>query len=211
MITPGRAFSSTGTPEKKMYYGVYRASVVSNSDPAVQQRVTLKIPQVLGDATSNWAEAVDNASPTLPDPGTMVYAQFIGGDVNHPMYTYFKPPEQWISETPPTGFTGTLRHKIDYTTELHQVYCDLAVPATATAGTLTLISGIPADHTPILVAKGPIVYTPNGVTSVSALAALASQRWSANTNSTFTIENFAGGANNTGITTMTFIAIYPVD
>lgn len=65
--------------------GTYRAVVVNNNDPLYQQRVTLNVPQILGNAESNWALP---SSPTsfIPKPGQVVWASFDGGDVNAPIY-----------------------------------------------------------------------------------------------------------------------------
>lgn len=41
-------------PDKR-FYGIYRALVVDNNDPDGAGRLTLKVPQVLGDATTTWA------------------------------------------------------------------------------------------------------------------------------------------------------------
>lgn len=91
MITPSRALHSTGTEAKKTYDGIYIASVVNNNDPALQNRVTLKIPQILGEATSNWATPVSSTVTAPPAVRSIVYAQFNGGDVNHPVYHYQVP------------------------------------------------------------------------------------------------------------------------
>lgn len=66
--------------------GTYRSVVVNNRDPQGGARVTLQIPQVLGDAVSNWAVP---AVPTsiIPAPGDLLWVSFDGGDVNQPVYT----------------------------------------------------------------------------------------------------------------------------
>lgn len=84
-IMPGRTAVAAGTPDKKMFHGIYLASVVSTKDPNRQNRVTMKIPQVLGAVTSNWANSVNSTQQT-PQPGDIVYAMFTGGDINQPVY-----------------------------------------------------------------------------------------------------------------------------
>ena len=80
-----RTISTAGTEEKKMFHGIYTASVVSTQDPSRLSRVTLKIPQVLGSSTSNWAAKVSSTSD-VPSVNSIVYAMFTGGDVNKPVY-----------------------------------------------------------------------------------------------------------------------------
>lgn len=79
---------TVGVAPKKMFHGIYLASVVNNNDPLGQGRVTLKVPQVLGTATSNWAVPLGFTLTSVPATGTMVHAYFTGGDVNHPIYIF---------------------------------------------------------------------------------------------------------------------------
>ncbi|MFE9525232.1 phage baseplate assembly protein V [Streptomyces sp. NPDC006631] len=66
--------------------GMYRGSVSTNQDPLNEARVTLLIPQVLGDAESAWAVP---ASPTntVPPVGQTLWVQFSGGDITKPVYS----------------------------------------------------------------------------------------------------------------------------
>jgi len=66
--------------------GIYRGIVKRNDDPRMGQRLILLIPQVLGTADSEWAEATDPQG-VLPAPGALVWVQFSGGDVVKPVYT----------------------------------------------------------------------------------------------------------------------------
>lgn len=68
------------------YCGVYIASVINNNDPLSQGRAQLQIPQILGQATSNWAAPLGNFSSIAPAAGNIVYAMFIGGNVSFPVY-----------------------------------------------------------------------------------------------------------------------------
>ncbi|MFF1701327.1 phage baseplate assembly protein V [Streptomyces sp. NPDC058252] len=65
--------------------GLFRATVANNADPLSQTRVTLFIPQVLGNAESAWAVP---SSPTnrVPDIGQVLWVQFSGGDITKPVY-----------------------------------------------------------------------------------------------------------------------------
>jgi hypothetical protein len=66
--------------------GMYRASVANNQDPLNEARVTMLIPQVLGNAESAWASP---ASPTntVPPVGQTLWVQFSGGDITKPVYS----------------------------------------------------------------------------------------------------------------------------
>ena len=83
--------------------GTYRGLVVDNNDPTAGARVTLKIPQVLGDADSNWAAP---AVPTniIPAPGDTLWVTFDGGDVTRPVYT---PPGLLQLSEAVAGLEGT--------------------------------------------------------------------------------------------------------
>jgi len=79
----------------KRFYGKYRGSVESIDDPQRRGRVTLKVPDVLGDRTSTWAEpCVPLAGPTgfpmgvflVPPERTAVWVEFEAGDWNHPIW-----------------------------------------------------------------------------------------------------------------------------
>jgi hypothetical protein len=64
----------------------YRAIVVDNNDPMKANRVLMKVPQVLGDATSMWAKP-HSFYQNPPPVGSSVWATFDGGDVRHPVYS----------------------------------------------------------------------------------------------------------------------------
>ncbi len=81
-----RILGTVGVDSKQMFHGIYLASVVNTNDPLGQGRVTLKVPQVLGVATSNWADPLGFDPSVIPPPGTIVHAYFTGGDINMPVY-----------------------------------------------------------------------------------------------------------------------------
>jgi len=66
-------------------FGIYKATVKRNDDPLYKQRLILRIPQVLGEADSAWAEVSDPTS-SVPRLGDIVWVQFSGGDVTKPVY-----------------------------------------------------------------------------------------------------------------------------
>jgi hypothetical protein len=66
--------------------GLYRASVANNQDPLNEARVTLLIPQVLGNAESAWS-VPSSPTNTVPPVGQTVWVQFSGGDITKPVYS----------------------------------------------------------------------------------------------------------------------------
>jgi hypothetical protein len=65
--------------------GIYDGVVVNNVDPTGQQRITVYVPQVLGQAESAWARP---SVPTtyVPSTNDNVLVQFVGGDLSKPTY-----------------------------------------------------------------------------------------------------------------------------
>ena len=43
---------------RNRYYGIYRAIVISNSDPLNKYKLKVQIPQILGTETTNWIPAI---------------------------------------------------------------------------------------------------------------------------------------------------------
>lgn len=85
----------TDTTPPGRYFGKYPATVFNNIDPNQQGRLLLKIPDVLGEQPSTWAEACAPLSgPTglgmgvylVPPIGAGVWAEFQRGDVNYPIW-----------------------------------------------------------------------------------------------------------------------------
>ncbi len=66
----------------------YRAVVVSRDDPENLGRVRLQIPQLFGEAVTNWATPLDNylVEDFTPDVGEIVWASFEGTDHTYPVY-----------------------------------------------------------------------------------------------------------------------------
>jgi hypothetical protein len=84
--------------------GMYRGSVSNNQDPLNEARVTMLIPQVLGNAESAWAVP---ASPTntVPPVGQTLWVQFSGGDITKPVYSPLgiKAVQDQVDELPTDG------------------------------------------------------------------------------------------------------------
>ncbi len=68
------------------HYGVYRGIVVSNSDPLLLMRVQVQVAAVLGDDVVWALPCVPVGSSSLPDPGTLVWIMFEGGDAQSPVW-----------------------------------------------------------------------------------------------------------------------------
>jgi len=117
--------------------------------------------------------------------------------------------EIWHNVTPPANLTGTLRYTL-LPFNAVMVQAQLTVAAAATAGALTLLTGLAAAYTPANESRDGVGFFTNGPSTVAQLAAMCNMRWSANTNGTFTIQGFPGGAAGTGITELDFTAIYPL-
>lgn len=70
-------------------YGTYRASVVDSDDPTGQGRLQVDVP--VASVVGVWAEAsLPPVSPWLvsvPAPGSSIWVQFEGGDVERPIWT----------------------------------------------------------------------------------------------------------------------------
>ena len=76
-------------------WGLYRGVVMSANDPQRRGRLKVKVPAVLGNTVTPWAEAclpasARNAPPaTLPAAGTPVWIQFEAGDTDNPVWVGF--------------------------------------------------------------------------------------------------------------------------
>ena len=73
----------------RRFFGVYRGVVQDNSDPLGKGRVKLRVPQVLFDATTDWAWGTytPGIQDTSPAVGQGVFVQFEGGDPSFPIWT----------------------------------------------------------------------------------------------------------------------------
>ncbi|GII88904.1 baseplate assembly protein [Sphaerisporangium siamense] len=79
-------------PRDNRYLGKYRGTVVNNADPLRQGRIQVRVPDVLGEATSSWAmPCLPVAGPqmglyTVPLVGAGVWVEFEQGDVSFPIW-----------------------------------------------------------------------------------------------------------------------------
>jgi hypothetical protein len=92
--------ATVGSPNTVLRNGIYQGSVVNTSDPLRQGRVTLSVPQILGSAVSNWAVPLGPFKSL--QKGASVYAMFLGGDVNHPVFV----PTGFLFSITPSGDTS---------------------------------------------------------------------------------------------------------
>lgn len=72
----------------RRFYGIYRGLVTENADPTNQGRVKLQVPQVLGDAITDWSWSKDSHGVHVDPPviGQGVWVQFEGGDPSFPVW-----------------------------------------------------------------------------------------------------------------------------
>ena len=71
-------------PDKR-FYGVYRGVCLATDDPDNLGRLKLKVPQVSGDASTNWCPSCVDPSFKV-EPGDGVWVMFEGGDPNFPVW-----------------------------------------------------------------------------------------------------------------------------
>ena len=77
----------------ELFFGKYRAVVVSNQDPERRGRLRVQVAAVLGGATLNWAlpclpgAARGAGVLVLPPEGAQVWIDFEGGDPALPVWT----------------------------------------------------------------------------------------------------------------------------
>ncbi|KUO19550.1 phage baseplate assembly protein V [Streptomyces dysideae] len=75
------------------YLGKFRGRVVSNDDPLRIGRITVEVPDVLGDEPSTWAlpclpfTGPESGQFVVPPPGAGVWVEFEQGDPSFPVWT----------------------------------------------------------------------------------------------------------------------------
>jgi hypothetical protein len=68
------------------FYGIYRALVMDNFDPAGRGRVRVLVPEVDPEVQTGWAPVIGvEASPPTFDIGTEVVVAFDAGDARLPI------------------------------------------------------------------------------------------------------------------------------
>lgn len=69
------------------FYGIYRGSVVDTNDPLKQNRIRLRIPQVLHNEETGWAWGLFQNTPlVLPKVNDGIWVMFEGGDPAYPIW-----------------------------------------------------------------------------------------------------------------------------
>ena len=79
-------------------YGKLPAFVVENADPEGLGRLRVRVPTLLDDPLPSWAlpcvayagedeDGRPRGLHLIPPPGTRVWVEFAGGDLNHPIWT----------------------------------------------------------------------------------------------------------------------------
>jgi Pectate lyase superfamily protein len=149
-VSSGRILRTVGTEVSPKLPGIYVAKVKTSRDPLGQNRIQMLIPQVLGTATSNWAFPVGfPSSSNVPAVGSVVYATFLGGDRNHPVYF----AQSWT--IPSDTFTDVL----DWINAVTKFGAD---PTGNTDSTLAIQNALDAAD------PGQVVYLPVGTYTVSS-------------------------------------------
>lgn len=71
----------------KRFYGIYQGICIDNQDPDSTYKIKLQVPQVLGQAVTNWAQPCRQPGTTnVPAVGDIVWVMFIAGDPNFPVW-----------------------------------------------------------------------------------------------------------------------------
>jgi uncharacterized protein involved in type VI secretion and phage assembly len=80
-------------PEPVKYFGKYRGTVVTNTDPQQMGRIQAQVPDVLGDASSTWAmpsvplAGSKQGQYVIPPVGGGVWIEFEQGDKDYPIWS----------------------------------------------------------------------------------------------------------------------------
>ncbi len=137
-INPSPSVPAAGTAPAKRWFGTYTASVVSTQDPTGASRVTLNIPQVMGTAVSNWAVPIGFV-PTLPTVGQIVWAMFLGGDINRPLYLM---PTTSSTNTLVPGLSTISTYSMSINTPMQSVAAGVQTTSAGSGGAQTLYTGL---------------------------------------------------------------------
>ena len=82
------------------FYGLYPGKCIDVNDPERRSRIKITVPQITGEAVSDWAlpcraPGTSNGTPvvdtvstpqTVPSTGAVVWVMFVGGDPNFPVW-----------------------------------------------------------------------------------------------------------------------------
>lgn len=98
------------TPSRKRWDGLYQGVVVSNVDPTQSGRLLVRVPEVLGDDPSIWADPLSPVAGTgsgmyvVPVVNSWVWLQFLGGDINQAVCVGFG--RGGAADVPPSATTS---------------------------------------------------------------------------------------------------------
>jgi hypothetical protein len=71
----------------KRFYGIYQGICIDNQDPELTYKIKLQVPQVLGDAITEWASpCLSPSSTNVPNIGQIIWVMFIAGNPNFPVW-----------------------------------------------------------------------------------------------------------------------------
>jgi hypothetical protein len=71
----------------KRFYGLYQGICIDNSDPDGAYKIKLQVPQVLGQAVTNWAQpCIPPGTTYTPAVGQVIWVMFVAGDPNFPVW-----------------------------------------------------------------------------------------------------------------------------
>jgi Type VI secretion system/phage-baseplate injector OB domain len=136
-------------------YGIYRGTVVDNRDPLSKNRLRVKVPQLFGTNTLDWAWPREDASTRVAPPvvGQGVLVMFEGGDVAFPIWvgTFGKIDSAQIQGnlTPVTGALPSYPYFVTKTTVDGNTEIDIIASLIAMANKLHEIDVRPdIDPTP---------------------------------------------------------------
>lgn len=107
-----------GEPPVKRWWGIYYGYVANNADTTKAGRVQLRVPQVFGSATSNWASPMVPVT-YIPKVGTQVTVMFVGGDPSVPVWF-----GNFALPTPPAVIIGSGAPATSSTTPVGEIYYD---------------------------------------------------------------------------------------
>lgn len=85
MANGAQYLTGGGEGDVRQWFGVYYGYIAVNVDPTAKGRVKLRVPQVLGNATSGWALPMVAVS-FVPQVSTPVSVMFVGGDPTQPVW-----------------------------------------------------------------------------------------------------------------------------
>jgi hypothetical protein len=73
----------------RRFYGIYRGTVTNVKDPENKKRIKARVPQVLGDGTTDWMWCSDYSAQSAVSPaiGQGIWVMFEGGDPSFPVWT----------------------------------------------------------------------------------------------------------------------------